>query len=141
MCFCCFFCKQKTAYEMRISDWSSDVCSSDLRPAAVGCGAESDASEAVRPFRMRPMKPLMLSSCSAWATSSPPPPGSGRCGNPSRPRRMTRPQSCAGSEPPVTLFSGVERSEERRVGKEWSVRLAHGALRVYKKKQIKQQNI
>src|SRR3546814_11560487 len=26
--FCCF--KQKTAYEMRISDWSSDVCSSDL---------------------------------------------------------------------------------------------------------------
>src|SRR3546814_2685413 len=27
----CFFFKQKTAYEMRISDWSSDVCSSDLR--------------------------------------------------------------------------------------------------------------
>src|SRR3546814_8725104 len=26
------FFKQKTAYEMRISDWSSDVCSSDLRP-------------------------------------------------------------------------------------------------------------
>src|SRR3546814_5132469 len=32
MCFvmCFFFVKQKTAYEMRISDWSSDVCSSDL---------------------------------------------------------------------------------------------------------------
>src|SRR3546814_2452208 len=29
-CLCCFFFKQKTAYEMRISDWSSDVCSSDL---------------------------------------------------------------------------------------------------------------
>src|SRR3546814_16220902 len=30
-CVCCFFFfKQKTAYEMRISDWSSDVCSSDL---------------------------------------------------------------------------------------------------------------
>src|SRR3546814_15781833 len=29
--FCFFFFKQKTAYEMRISDWSSDVCSSDLR--------------------------------------------------------------------------------------------------------------
>src|SRR3546814_17264208 len=27
-----FFFKQKTAYEMRISDWSSDVCSSDLFP-------------------------------------------------------------------------------------------------------------
>src|SRR3546814_5153622 len=31
-----FFFKQKTAYEMRISDWSSDVCSSDLHPAAGG---------------------------------------------------------------------------------------------------------
>src|SRR3546814_18812859 len=30
MSICFFFCKQKTAYEMRISDWSSDVCSSDL---------------------------------------------------------------------------------------------------------------
>src|SRR3546814_13860769 len=30
MCFLFFFFKQKTAYEMRISDWSSDVCSSDL---------------------------------------------------------------------------------------------------------------
>src|SRR3546814_2658485 len=30
-CFCFFFFKQKTAYEMRISDWSSDVCSSDLK--------------------------------------------------------------------------------------------------------------
>src|SRR3546814_7539081 len=28
-----FFLKQKTAYEVRISDWSSDVCSSDLAPA------------------------------------------------------------------------------------------------------------
>src|SRR3546814_11070032 len=31
--FCVFFFKQKTAYEMRISDWSSDVCSSDLPEA------------------------------------------------------------------------------------------------------------
>src|SRR3546814_4500706 len=30
MCCIFFFFKQKTAYEMRISDWSSDVCSSDL---------------------------------------------------------------------------------------------------------------
>src|SRR3546814_2116329 len=33
-----FFFKQKTAYEMRISDWSSDVCSSDL---AIGPGRAS----------------------------------------------------------------------------------------------------
>src|SRR3546814_5994083 len=30
---CFFFFKQKTAYEMRISDWSSDVCASDLHGA------------------------------------------------------------------------------------------------------------
>src|SRR3546814_16410209 len=29
-CMICFFFKQNTAYEVRISDWSSDVCSSDL---------------------------------------------------------------------------------------------------------------
>src|SRR3546814_17215688 len=56
VCLFVFFCfKQKTAYEMRISDWSSDVCSSDLaitkcriapsypsRPAAGGRGRERD---------------------------------------------------------------------------------------------------
>src|SRR3546814_8165133 len=33
-----FFFKQKTAYEMRISDWSSDVCSSDLTALDSACG-------------------------------------------------------------------------------------------------------
>src|SRR3546814_9275146 len=32
-----FFFKQKTAYEMRISDWSSDVCSSDLPVSPLVC--------------------------------------------------------------------------------------------------------
>src|SRR3546814_14664467 len=36
-----FFFKQKTAYEMRISDWSSDVCSSDLLGVAVNSPALS----------------------------------------------------------------------------------------------------
>src|SRR3546814_6021361 len=37
VCVCFFFFfKQKTAYEMRISDWSSDVCSSDLRLIQAG---------------------------------------------------------------------------------------------------------
>src|SRR3546814_2604245 len=35
MSTCCFFLKQKTAYEMRISDWSSDVCASDLREVGI----------------------------------------------------------------------------------------------------------
>src|SRR3546814_1335070 len=39
-----FFFKQKTAYEMRISDWSSDVCSSDLtyRIVPAVCGATAN---------------------------------------------------------------------------------------------------
>src|SRR3546814_2767727 len=39
-----FFFKQKTAYEMRISDWSSDVCSSDLpsvRPNSILTGSST----------------------------------------------------------------------------------------------------
>src|SRR3546814_9665868 len=57
-CMCCWvsvvFCfKQKTAYEMRISDWSSDVCSSDLaterKDAAqlLASGLRSARSEAI----------------------------------------------------------------------------------------------
>src|SRR3546814_8107171 len=42
---CFFFFKQKTAYEMRISDWSSDVCSSDLF-ALVADFAEARGHEA-----------------------------------------------------------------------------------------------
>src|SRR3546814_3536374 len=37
-----FFFKQKSAYELRISDWSSDVCSSDLPPSS-GATAEAGA--------------------------------------------------------------------------------------------------
>src|SRR3546814_1481657 len=44
-----FFFKQKTAYEMRISDWSSDVCSSDLAIGeAVGLGDGAADGEALR---------------------------------------------------------------------------------------------
>src|SRR3546814_6118373 len=38
-----FFFKQKTAYEMRISDWSSDVCSSDLHDAWANRHARDEA--------------------------------------------------------------------------------------------------
>src|SRR3546814_10731927 len=44
------FFKQKTAYEMRISDWSSDVCSSDLhllRETRIGTPALRSATEIV----------------------------------------------------------------------------------------------
>src|SRR3546814_17800469 len=40
LCVLFFFFKQKTAYEVRISDWSSDVCSSDLIEEGGGAGFE-----------------------------------------------------------------------------------------------------
>src|SRR3546814_17987101 len=56
----CFFFKQKTAYEMRISDWSSDVCSSDLTPAG-----------ALTETRIRRM-PAMARFCASQSKRSPP---------------------------------------------------------------------
>src|SRR3546814_7892671 len=64
-----FFFKQKTAYEMRISDWSSDVCSSDLRllqravcrhtGAGVGAGEHLvDAVEVDQIARVRRQHPV-----------------------------------------------------------------------------------
>src|SRR3546814_2731831 len=50
--YCFFFFKQKTAYEMRISDWSSDVCSSDLRASG-----SDDAS------RIAPRTLMTLEEC------------------------------------------------------------------------------
>src|SRR3546814_8966876 len=52
MIFQFFFFKQKTAYEMRISDWSSDVCSSDLHarePAQPASGLSDRAGRPERP--------------------------------------------------------------------------------------------
>src|SRR3546814_3152154 len=44
-----FFFKQKTAYEMRISDWSSDVCSSDLMGHDMGGKQDGGAALAFCP--------------------------------------------------------------------------------------------
>src|SRR3546814_4943309 len=59
ICFFFFF-KQKTAYEMRISDWSSDVCSSDLvadlRRFARQAGGQGDADPDIfEPGEPRPL--------------------------------------------------------------------------------------
>src|SRR3546814_15284083 len=48
-----FFFKQKTAYEMRISDWSSDVCSSDLQPLPVAMPHEIGLPGLAQHYRMR----------------------------------------------------------------------------------------
>src|SRR3546814_7075889 len=51
---CFFFFKQKTAYEMRISDWSSDVCSSDL--CRCPDGDRSDRWHRIRADSQRPVR-------------------------------------------------------------------------------------
>src|SRR3546814_5968482 len=48
-----FFFKQKTAYEMRISDWSSDVCSSDLNYGRKGCGEMQAKAPGVAALTLR----------------------------------------------------------------------------------------
>src|SRR3546814_7250680 len=53
-----FFFKQKTAYEMRISDWSSDVCSSDLARRGRGRGAGT-AALAAAPGHQRVVDPYV----------------------------------------------------------------------------------
>src|SRR3546814_13896800 len=99
----CFFFKQKTAYEVRISDWSSDVCSSDLVRCSNGARpAEADSVKA------------------ALATA--------QAGVAGRGRAFLRP---SGTEPVVRVtveadddalvqstLEALVRSEERRVGKE-----------------------
>src|SRR3546814_2794244 len=50
-----FFFKQKTAYEMRISDWSSDVCSSDLRRILLQANRAKTTAEKIKTFlQLRP---------------------------------------------------------------------------------------
>src|SRR3546814_7332513 len=89
-----FFFKQKTAYEMRISDWSSDVCSSDL-----GGGGGADAI---------PLPP-------------PPPPQADRQLASATADAMISLRHCVmlnlRARWPVLTGLGL-RSEERRVGKE-----------------------
>src|SRR3546814_13755135 len=90
MCFCCFFFKQKTAYEMRISDWSSDVCSSDLarRPAVW-----------IRAFRWARARKYIAPGTSSPCHRLPPSVTAARRGN-------------------LRKVAAETRSEERRVGKE-----------------------
>src|SRR3546814_18537093 len=63
-----FFFKQKTAYEMRISDWSSDVCSSDLQAlAAPGILEAQDRHRSKRPLAESHRCPARNRRCSPRA--------------------------------------------------------------------------
>src|SRR3546814_4569437 len=90
-----FFFKQKTAYEMRISDWSSDVCSSDLygeaaRQAALQCVAAAEADGRVEDSRF-------------WCAVA---------------RQLRGTTDGVPTTTAATLPHDATRSEERRVGKE-----------------------
>src|SRR3546814_12491086 len=105
-----FFFKQKTAYEMRISDWSSDVCSSDLS----------------RKYRIRPCSWLVC-RC-RWAMSQASRPAvhnAGRVKSASRQARL--PMMCP--ECPGDLKSDVQ-------GQSVSVRVDLGGRRVINKKKF-----
>src|SRR3546814_3889316 len=90
MAFSCvffLFFKQKTAYEMRISDWSSDVCSSDLHYAMLY--ARNDPNEAL---------------ASLWYHD--------------HMVDFTATNVYAGLSGMAIFYDHIDRSEERRVGKE-----------------------
>src|SRR3546814_2904197 len=67
--FFVFFFKQKTAYEMRISDWSSDVCSSDLGDDAAQAGNDVIAPDPAAPAPA-PDPADMATQCDADAAQS-----------------------------------------------------------------------
>src|SRR3546814_14438119 len=106
MIFAFFFFKQKTAYEMRISDWSSDVCSSDLSFFEGYRKEERRMSVSIRLARggakKRPYYRIVVANSRA--------PRDGR------------------------FIEKIGRSEERRVGKSVSVRVDLGGRRIIKKK-------
>src|SRR3546814_4832714 len=72
-----FFFKQKTAYEMRISDWSSDVCSSDLDDIAQRHVAHDRSGGAHRHHRRRGGVAIAAAACGA-AGNAPRQPGGRR---------------------------------------------------------------
>src|SRR3546814_19474526 len=105
-----FFFRQRTAYDMRISDWSSDVCSSDLlrldaerrKPCRVAdAGALQDRRRADRTRREHGFDAAFCEQTLAIANEF-------KTAHP----RAVHAQAIAG-------WAGHGRSEERRVGKEW----------------------
>src|SRR3546814_10907238 len=88
-----FFFKQKTAYEMRISDWSSDVCSSDLQRESLSRAATWLSQKVIRTEVSDPMSGFFAVSRKAFEEALP-------------------------NHSNVGFKIMLDRSEERRVGNE-----------------------
>src|SRR3546814_4812936 len=127
-----FFFKQKTAYEMRISDWSSDVCSSDLRrqrPTRNSRASRTDRgfqTHARRPWRGR-AAPLRHSRNDRDTTARPPPSGP----RASAPGRRTRRRPTPGA--PVH-HRPAPRSEEHTSELTSLIRISYAIICLKKKK-------
>src|SRR3546814_3584448 len=93
--FLFFYFKQKTAYEMRISDWSSDVCSSDL----------------LRPMIEPLPPPSRIARASRYSDSA-------SLAAPPEKSTRRRPEKAAWTTCLILSTGSDHRSEERRVGKE-----------------------
>src|SRR3546814_8677498 len=96
-----FFFKQKTAYEMRISDWSSDVCSSDLADWRSPAVTDADLWALKRRMRGNLVADARRRMSAAWAEQNP------GIADPAWFRDLLDPDVLT-----------IGRSEERRVGKE-----------------------
>src|SRR3546814_14505102 len=119
---CFFFFKQKTAYEMRISDWSSDVCSSDLGLDHRRRGLDGAVA---RPWNGEPARgPGLRRGLRRGGLAVARPAGRRR-------------QPGARHRPGAAGKRGVASSEERRVGEGWVSTFRSGWSR-YKEKKNKQ---
>src|SRR3546814_1866721 len=117
--FCFFFFKQKTAYDVRISDWSSDVCSSDLLTRAlmdeeydvwgVACSTKGSATLVIV---NGPVRSEIAINCGTNVF------GPGFRANATIGRAVRLMILNLGGARPNELDKGTLRSEERRVGKE-----------------------
>src|SRR3546814_12906677 len=115
---------------MRISDWSSDVCSSDLAdPGARRAQAGTEARPCAA--RERDRQPDVASG-TPGATAA-----RGRGGPPFRARGCAPPRRRRARQGDRRGKGACRRSEERRVGKSVSVRVDLGGRRIIKKKKRK----
>src|SRR3546814_14339874 len=124
---CCIFVfffvfKQKTAYEMRISDWSSDVCSSDLRRHSVSRREPANVLSYALKRLVTVVPTLLVIITVAFFMMRLAP------GGPFDSDRALPP------EIEKNIKAAYDRSEERRVGKNVSVRVDLGGRRIMKKK-------
>src|SRR3546814_18012035 len=114
-----FFIKQKTAYEMRISDWSSDVCSSDLRGPDSSRSARRQARDGIpRTFRrigrLRPTSAAWMQDPPAARCHAHEPRSNGREGFRSPHRREDRKRDVEGKSVKVRVDLGGRRHIKKK---------------------------